>query len=70
VSSWNKKGSGLERRKGVLKATLMNEGGRAVVLGELMNEALRTTASGGKCCGVERQVVGARFICRGGESLW
>jgi hypothetical protein len=46
----------------------MNGGGGSVVLGMPVNELLRMMASGGKCCGVERQVLGAHFICRGGGS--
>jgi hypothetical protein len=47
----------------------MNGGGRAIVLDEPVNEALRTTVGGGKCCGVKRQVLGPRFICQGAGTV-
>jgi hypothetical protein len=44
----------------------MNRGSGVVVLGMPVIEALRTTSSGGNGHGVKSQVLGARFICRGG----
>jgi hypothetical protein len=44
----------------------MNRGSGVVVLGMPVIEALRTTSSGGNGRGVKSQVLGARFICRGG----
>jgi hypothetical protein len=65
-SLWKEKGSRLGQSNVTEACASMNGGGGAVVLGVPVIEALRTTSDGVNCCGVERRVVRAHFICRGG----